>query len=191
MSVYFDFKTIKELMGDDYSRQQKQFTLEELSQYNGSNGKPAYVAVDGIVYDLSKVEPWAGGKHFGLIAGKDLTSEFNSHHGIKKVLNDKPKVGILTVSKDNNTSSPARITLADTYDFSPDDWIEYITPLVDDALEEATGGVNLEHLFQKYIMIGILVGEGMTFKEAIGEIEYWEKTGISKLLDQSKGNQVY
>ncbi|WP_085959830.1 cytochrome b5 domain-containing protein [Clostridium sp. DL-VIII] len=191
ISIYFDFKTIEEPIGDNHLRQQKQFILEELSQYDGSNGKSAYVAVDGIVYDLSNVEAWAGGKHFGLTAGKDLTSEFNSHHGIKKVLNDKPKVGILIESKQKNMDSIARLTLADTYDFSPDDWIEYIMPLVDNALEEATGGVSLEHLFQKYIMIGILVGQGMTFKEATGEIEDWEKTGISKLLDQSKGKQVY
>jgi Predicted heme/steroid binding protein len=31
----------------------KQFTLEELKQYNGENGQPAYVAIDGIVYDVS------------------------------------------------------------------------------------------------------------------------------------------
>lgn len=79
-------------------------------------------------------------------------------------------------------------TLVDTYDFSPDDWIQYITPLVDDALEEADGGVRLEHLFQKYIMIGILVGQGRTFQEAIDEIEEWENTGIANLLDESRRN---
>lgn len=71
------------------------------------------------------LESWAEGKHFGLIAGKDLTAEFNSHDGMKKVPNDKPKIGILKVSKDKNTTS--RVTLEDIYDFSPDDWIEYIT----------------------------------------------------------------
>ena len=187
----FEFKTIGELIGDNYCRQQKQFTLEELSLYDGSNGKPAYVAVEGTVYDLSKVEAWAGGKHFDLTAGKDLTKEFNSHHGVIKKLSRIPKVGILTESKNKNIASATRIALVDTYDFSPDDWIGYITPLVGKALEEADGGVNLEHLFQKYIMIGILVGQGMTFQEAIGEIEDWEKTGISKLLDKSKMNQGY
>ncbi|MZK51117.1 cytochrome b5 domain-containing protein [Clostridium beijerinckii] len=191
MSIYFDLKTIEELIGDKYLRQQKQFTLEELSQYDGSNGKPAYVAVDGIVYDLTNVESWAGGKHFGLMAGKDLTIEFNSHHGVITKLSGIPKIGILVESKNKNTASKARVALVDTYDFSPDDWIGYITPLVDDALEEATGGVSLEHLFQKYIMVGILVGQGMTFKEATNEIENWEKSGVSKLLDKSKTTQGY
>ena len=64
MSIYFDFKTIGELIGDIYDREQKEFTLEELAQYDGSNGKPSYVVIDGIVYDLSKVTAWKGGKHF-------------------------------------------------------------------------------------------------------------------------------
>ena len=50
MSIYFDFKTINELIEDNYHRQQNEFTLNELSHYYGSNGKPAYVAVEGIVY---------------------------------------------------------------------------------------------------------------------------------------------
>ncbi len=36
----------------------KTFTLEELKQFNGQNGQPAYVAVDGVVYDVSNVGPW-------------------------------------------------------------------------------------------------------------------------------------
>lgn len=191
MSIYFDLKTIEDLIGDNYCRQQKQFTLEELAQYDGSNGKPIYVAVDGIVYDLSKVESWSGGKHFDLTAGKDLTTEFNSHHGVITELSGIPKIGILTESKNINTASKARVALVDTYDFSPDDWIGYITPLVDDALEEANGGVSLEHLFQKYIMVGILVGQGRTFDQATSEIDDWEKTGISKLLDKSKMTRDY
>lgn len=35
-------------------------------------------------------------------------------------------------------------------------------------------------------MIGILVGQGMTFNEATSKIEDWETSGISKLLDKSK-----
>ena len=38
MSIFFDFKTINELIGNNYYRQLKEFTLEDLSQYNESNG---------------------------------------------------------------------------------------------------------------------------------------------------------
>lgn len=75
-------------------RQARAFTLGELAQYNGSNGKPAYVAVNGIVYDVSNVPPWGGGTHFGLQAGKDLTDEFQNCHSMEK-LQKLPKVGML------------------------------------------------------------------------------------------------
>ena len=95
MSIYFDFKTINELTGNNYYRQQKEFTLEDLAQYDGSNGNPAYVAIEGIVYDLSNSSALGGGTHFGLTAGQDLTEQFNSCHGIMNILNNAPKVGIL------------------------------------------------------------------------------------------------
>ena len=186
MSIYFDFKTINELIGDNCYREQKEFTLEELSQYDGSNGKPAYVAIEGIVYDLSKESTWAGGTHFGLTAGKDLTEQFNSCHGMIKILNSVPKVGILTENNDKNIMHATISRVEETYDFSPDDWVRYITPLVNRALEEANSGINLEYLFQKFILAGVLVGQGKTFQEALNQIAVWENTGISQLLAKSK-----
>ncbi len=76
--------------------EQRSFTVEELAYYDGSNGKPAYVAVDGIVYNVSEVARWAGGRHFGLRAGKDQSSQFKGCHlGIMDRLNRLPKVGIV------------------------------------------------------------------------------------------------
>lgn len=54
------------------------FTLNELQNYNGQNGQPAYVAVDGLVYDFSSV--FRKGYHAGYSAGKDLSVEFHSKH---------------------------------------------------------------------------------------------------------------
>jgi predicted heme/steroid binding protein len=83
----------KEIQGA--GRQTKEFTLEELSNYNGSMGKPAYVAVNGVVYDVSREAAWGGASHFGLMAGKDLSSQFQGCHGNESVLAKLPKVGIL------------------------------------------------------------------------------------------------
>jgi len=75
----------------------KVFTLSELAAYNGSQGNPAYVAVNGIVYDVTDKPAWAGGMHFaGLSAGKDLTAQFTScHRGMENVLTQLPVVGTL------------------------------------------------------------------------------------------------
>ena len=79
------------------AEEMRTFTLEELSQYNGKDGQPAYVAVDGVVYDVTNVEAWKDGEHkLGLTAGNELTEEITnqSPHGIK-VLEGLPIVGEL------------------------------------------------------------------------------------------------
>jgi len=51
-------------------------TLQELQQNNGKNGKPAYIAYQGKVYDVSESSFWMEGDHMGMHdAGKDLTEE--------------------------------------------------------------------------------------------------------------------
>lgn len=67
--------------------EEKVFTLEELAKFNGKDGQPAYIAVDGVVYDVTNLPPWKGGDHNGYNAGKDLTTEIKekSPHGIAKL----------------------------------------------------------------------------------------------------------
>ncbi|MGE5678019.1 MAG: cytochrome B5, partial [Pseudomonadota bacterium] len=47
----------------------KLFSAEELKSYNGKGGNPAYVAVNGIVYDVTNNPVWAAGTHFGQLSG--------------------------------------------------------------------------------------------------------------------------
>lgn len=76
--------------------QDNTFTLEELAFYNGKNGNPAYVAVNGIVYDVTNNAAWAAATHFGLTAGRDLTSAFSScHTGNASILNSLTAIGTL------------------------------------------------------------------------------------------------
>lgn len=69
------------------------FTVAELAGYNGRDGNPAYVAVNGSVYDVTNNAGWAAATHFGLTAGRDLTSEFASCHAGQPILSRLKVVG--------------------------------------------------------------------------------------------------
>lgn len=71
---------------------QKTFTVAELAQYNGQNGNPSYVAVDGNIYDLSAV--FRNGSHYSHVAGKELTNSFYIRHA-KSALAKYPVMGKL------------------------------------------------------------------------------------------------
>lgn len=48
--------------------------------------------------------------------------------------------------------------MQNTSNFTPDQWVNYIAPLADQAVAEANAGMNPEYLAQKYILMGVLVG---------------------------------
>lgn len=75
-----------------------ELTLEELAAFNGQDGKPAYVAVDGVIYEVTASKAWANGGHNGFTAGSDLTREIKevSPHGVIK-LENVVKVGYLVI----------------------------------------------------------------------------------------------
>lgn len=56
------------------------FTPESLAEFDGKDGRAAYVAVNGIVYDVT--DRWEAGEHHGLSAGRNETEGFlRSPHG--------------------------------------------------------------------------------------------------------------
>lgn len=68
-------------------------TAEELAEADGKDGRPAWVALDGVVYDLSALPSWVGGEHHGRYAGRDLTDQFlASGHGVA-ILQKLPVIG--------------------------------------------------------------------------------------------------
>jgi predicted heme/steroid binding protein len=75
----------------DGDTSEKVFTAEELSKYDGQDGMPAYIAVDGLVYDLSSI--FRNGTHFEHFAGQELTDAFYSYHAKREIIK-YPVVGI-------------------------------------------------------------------------------------------------
>lgn len=56
--------------------EQKKVSKQELEENNGKDGKPAYFAYKGKVYEVTDSAMWLDGEHMGLhVAGKDLTEE--------------------------------------------------------------------------------------------------------------------
>jgi len=75
---------------------ERKFTLEELKQYDGREGRPAYIAFKGKVYDVTDSFLWIEGDHQGQhVAGKDLTDEIRlAPHGEETLERVKP-VGVV------------------------------------------------------------------------------------------------
>lgn len=73
------------------------FTLEQLAQFDGMNGNKAYIAVEGVVYDVTDVAVWDSKQHAGkFTAGKDYSAELKSQapHSAS-VLSQAKRVGVL------------------------------------------------------------------------------------------------
>ncbi len=71
-------------------------TPDDLCQYDGRDGRPAYIAYKGIIYDVTKSRLWKNGSHVTKHnAGRDLTEILKTApHGEDKILS-LPQVGRL------------------------------------------------------------------------------------------------
>jgi predicted heme/steroid binding protein len=75
-------------------------TREELAQHDGRQGRKAYVAVAGKIYDVSTSPLWASGDHQGLHqAGGDLTEELKSAPHVRTVVERFPVIDQLEVAE--------------------------------------------------------------------------------------------
>jgi len=74
-------------------------TLEQLAQFDGQEGRPAYFAYKGIVYDITNHRLWKKGTHMMKHhAGRDLTDALaNAPHGEDKVM-AMTQVGLVLAS---------------------------------------------------------------------------------------------
>ncbi len=94
LDILKDVPQVGKLVGTASADAGLVLTLEQLSSFDGTNGKPAYIAVDGLIYDVTNSALWISGAHNGYTAGKDLTTEIKekSPHGLS-TLERVPVVG--------------------------------------------------------------------------------------------------
>ncbi len=74
----------------------REFHPEELADYNGKDGQPAYIAHQGKVYDVSGSRLWKDGFHMRRHhAGGDLSVDIQAAPHGQEVLERYPQIGVL------------------------------------------------------------------------------------------------
>lgn len=85
---------------EDHFELKKDFTVDDLMIFNGTEDRAAYIAYKDKIYDVTKSELWQNGTHFGKHhAGTDLTEMLKqAPHGEEKIL-AVPHIGKLLPTK--------------------------------------------------------------------------------------------
>ena len=80
-------------------------TLTELANHNGQDGRRAYIAVNGTIYDVTDSPRWENGLHPpDHQAGQDLTEELAGAPHVRTVVERFPVVGTLEETPVSQTS---------------------------------------------------------------------------------------
>lgn len=99
-----------------------ELTLEALKAYNGTKGKPIYVAYKGIIYDVSKVDAFKKNTYKSLVPGTDITKALAKIKNGENLLKAASKVGKIVAAKPaatNVTATKPSTTSATTSTVSP------------------------------------------------------------------------
>lgn len=76
--------------------EERRFTVGELAKFDGKEGRPAYIAFEGKVYDVSESLMWQEGEHEDEHrAGVDLTEDMDFAPHSEDVLAPFSIVGVL------------------------------------------------------------------------------------------------
>ena len=85
----------------------KEFDPESLSEFDGKEGRPIYIAHQSRVFDVSHSKFWKTGLHMKRHeAGKDLTSDIEAAPHGTEVLDRYPQVGILNKKEEGVRPMP-------------------------------------------------------------------------------------
>ncbi len=93
-------KKMKAMPSSDNLKDRQELTLEELHNFDGKEGRPAYVALNDNIYDVTNSRLWKEGSHARKhLAGNDLTDALKiAPHNEEKVLAMR-HVGKLIISE--------------------------------------------------------------------------------------------
>lgn len=79
----------------------KEFDPEELSLFDGKDGKPVYIVHQGKVYDVTNSKLWKGGLHMRRHhAGTDLTTDIGAAPHGTEVFERYPQVGVIRAKEE-------------------------------------------------------------------------------------------
>jgi len=92
------------------AKQEGDLTPSELAQCDGQEGRPAYIAFRGAIYDVGQSRLWKNGNHLNRHpAGVDLTEVLSqAPHGEDKVM-AMPRVGSLLADKEPGLTPPQKV----------------------------------------------------------------------------------
>lgn len=76
--------------------EKKLYSRAQLALRNGQDKPEVWVALHGVIYDVSKSRLWNKGKHYEHWAGQDLTDELPDAPHTEKVFDKFNVVGKLT-----------------------------------------------------------------------------------------------
>ncbi|NPV05503.1 MAG: cytochrome b5 [Syntrophaceae bacterium] len=97
----------------------REYDAQTLADCDGSEGKRACVAVDGVVYDVGASRLWRGGLHMKRHrAGRDLTADIEAAPHGREVLEKVPRAGTLKQAGAGGDAVPAWLAgLLDRFPF--------------------------------------------------------------------------
>ncbi|MFZ2906221.1 MAG: cytochrome b5 domain-containing protein [Cyclobacteriaceae bacterium] len=79
----------------DSKKELSAFTRAQLALRNGQDKPEVWVALHGIIYDVTRSRLWRNGKHYEHWAGQDLTDELKDAPHTQKVFDKFNPVGRL------------------------------------------------------------------------------------------------
>jgi predicted heme/steroid binding protein len=85
-------------------------TAAELANHDGRDGRSAYIAVNGTIYDVSDSPRWQNGLHPpDHQAGRDLTDELAEAPHVKAVIERFPVIGTLEEAPSPETKGSGKL----------------------------------------------------------------------------------